>query len=1047
MSALGQFNSALQGTITDRSNAPVPNASVRIRELTTGIARETVSSPEGVYRFLSLASGTYEINVEKAGFQKAVRGPVALGFGDSVKADFSLQIGALEQTVSVTAEAARVETEIGDVAGRLGGEDLRDLPLNGRNIFNVLALQPGVMGRGVSSVYGAIDSGNDSFAGESEPGLSAAGMRSEANSYTVDGITTNSFSRPGTTNITANSESVDQVRIVTNSYSAEEGRSSGARIQVITKAGNNQFHGGVSYYFQNNTLSTRNVFETVMPVFRKNQFSARLGGPVRKNRTFFYASYEGLRQSGARGQVATVETQQFRDFVLNTRPKSIAATMLREAAPIGYPTYNFRDLGSPAKGTNVNGPADGIMDVGSASFVPNAFRNANQASIRVDHELRPGKDRLYGSVYRTANENLSGGVRPLMNRPSDERPYYISLNHTHTFNAKTMNELRLGFTHLSGQPRDPQRLDIPQISVSGITGFQFSGSAQYPVGWRQGNQSLLETLSRVHGRHSFKFGAQIRRSLEITHNTNNYIPLYAVNSLLDFADDEPAQITRVVDPRTGIPTPSYSTLWVTEWSGFANDDWKVRRNLTVTLGLRYENFGVMTVQPHQGPRGFVLGPGATYRQQIAAGKADIVDSLYKQRNRNFAPRLGFAWDVGGKGRMAIRGGYGMGYDRLPGLIVNQYRFMPPLSAQATLGLLLGTPNFTYSLGDASKPYLGYPVDRAMQLGLDERNGIKGIRVAFNATDRYMLNPRVQNWSFGVQRNVSASTVFEANYLGSAGHHLFDQVDFNRFAGDVLANGKFTGSNPSFSQINMFESNGNSIFHGATAQVRSNLKDITLQAGLTLGKTIDDGSRWQTDVRQDAWNRRAERGPSDYDAPRKFTVLAVWQMPFFRNARRTSLARRALGGWQVSGYAILQAGNPITIWNYAAWPRGDFNADGKNQDRPNGPAASVKSSGFQRSDYLTGMFRVADFPVPTPGTAGSLGRNTYRGPGFAQTDISMGKKFAITERMSFQLRLDAFNAFNRVNLNNPVVDLNSTNFGRATGASTPRLLQAGARVEF
>lgn len=191
-----QFDSALLGTVTDRSSAPVSNASVRVRELTTGIARETVSTLEGVYRFLSLGLGSYEITVEKAGFQKALKGPIALGFGDTVKADFSLQVGALEQAVTVTAEGPRVETEIGDVSGRLGGDDLQELPLNGRNIFNVLALQPGVMGRGVSSVYGAIDSGNDSFAGESEPGLSAAGMRSEANSYTVDGATTNAFSRP-----------------------------------------------------------------------------------------------------------------------------------------------------------------------------------------------------------------------------------------------------------------------------------------------------------------------------------------------------------------------------------------------------------------------------------------------------------------------------------------------------------------------------------------------------------------------------------------------------------------------------------------------------------------------------------------------------------------------------------------------------------------------------------------------------------------------------------------------------------------------------------
>ena len=245
-----------------------------------------------------------------------------------------------------------------------------------------------------------------------------------------------------------------------------------------------------------------------------------------------------------------------------------------------------------------------------------------------------------------------------------------------------------------------------------------------------------------------------------------------------------------------------------------------------------------------------------------------------------------------------------------------------------------------------------------------------------------------------------------------------------------------------------QSDGNSIHHGGTLRVRRAVKTVSLQAGFTFGKAIDDCSRWEAARQpQDAWNRAIDRSVSSYDVPRKFTALGVWQLPFFRQAGRKSVLKRTLGGWQLSGYAILEKGRPITITNNAAWPNGDFNADGRAGDRPNAPSSSVRSHGFKRSDYLTGIFKVSDFPTPTPGTNGNLGRNTYRGPGFAQVDASVAKRFAVTERLTTQVRLDAFNVFNRVNLNDPVTNLAVANFGRSTGTSTPKVFQAGLRLEF
>jgi hypothetical protein len=246
--------------------------------------------------------------VEKTGFSKAKRSSIPLGAGGSVKVDFVIELGAVSQEVTVAAQTSSVETEQSEVSGRISETQVRELPLNGRNLLNLLALQPGVTGRGLSSSMGTNSSGNDSFSGETAPAVYGSGMRYEANDFSVNDSSTNEVVRPGVSNLVPGADTVEEVELVTNNFSATEGRSSGARVQLITKSGTNEFHGGASEYFTNNTLSSRNVFSSVIPVFRKNEFTAFLGGPIKKQRTFFFADYEGLRQSGAPEFVNDFET-------------------------------------------------------------------------------------------------------------------------------------------------------------------------------------------------------------------------------------------------------------------------------------------------------------------------------------------------------------------------------------------------------------------------------------------------------------------------------------------------------------------------------------------------------------------------------------------------------------------------------------------------------------------------------------------------------------------------------------------------------------------
>jgi hypothetical protein len=1037
---VAQFNSAIQGVVNDPSSAVVPGAAVRITNIETGVVREAETSTDGLYRALSLGAGFYRVEVSREGFRSARRDRVEVGISETVRVDFELAVGSVSENITVSSQAVAVETEQGRVSGRIDRTQLNDIPLNGRNLYNLIALQPGIVGRGISSAQGAGGAGNDAFSGEAGPQAFSSGQRTEANSFTVDDSSVNSAARGGITNLTPSADSVEEVRVVANNFSAVEGRNAGAQIQVITKSGTNTLHGTVSHYFTNNTLASRSVFEPAVPVFRRNQFGYTVGGPVVKNRTFFFHSYEGLRQSGARGAIVSVETPEFRDWVTRTHPNSIAAKLLADFAPSAPATFAFREAGTPRAGQTA--PPAGLNALGSAQFTPESFRNGNQFALRIDHELRPGKDRLSGNLYRTTSSTMNGGIRPAFNRPTDELTYFGSVSHTHTFSSNMLNEFRAGIMRLRGLPRVPQRLDIPVINITGLSGF---GNSNFPAGWFQTNFNYKNVFSWIQSSHSLKMGGELRIIRSNSRNTGNYIPTYLFPNLLDFAYDDPLQVTRKVDPRTGTPATNVVGLRGREWALFLNDDWKVTRNFTLNLGLRYENYG----SPREVNgllRNFVFGQGDGFFERLATGRMDIVPTFFPTDNNDFAPRVGFAWNPDGKGRTAIRGGYGIAYDRLFMTPLLDFRDNPPLRADATLGRQFGTTAL-YSLGDPSKPDFGYPLDPALALGLDANNGIRGARVAVRAVNPNLRTSYVQNWFFGLQRDVGRGVVVEANYLGSAGRKLYNVTNVNRFTGDLLTDSRYNGWNPSFSTMNMIESSSSSIHHGGTLQVRKLFSvGLTLQGAFTYGKTINDSDDLVSITSyQDVANRRADRAVAGYDVPRKMAWVAVYDMPFLRASR--SFAGYVLGGWQLSSTGIIQAGNPINVFMSAPWPRGDFNADGFNNDRPNAPSSEVRRSGWTRAEFQTGIFRLADFPTPSPGTNGNLGRNRFRGPGYAQVDISLAKKFAITERVSTQLRIDAFNALNRVNLNNPVTDLVNNNFGRSVGSLTPKSLQLGLRVMF
>ena len=344
-----------------------------------------------------------------------------------------------------------------------------------------------------------------------------------------------------------------------------------------------------------------------MPAVRKNLYGYSLGGPVKRNRTFFFTSFEGLRQSGARATTYTVETPEFRDFVLRTRPNSIAAKLLRDFAPPLNPTFDIRDLGSPAPGARTNGPVDGIPDIGRrqlhAGLVPQSRAILTSASTM---SCGPARTASMAVGTEPATKRLPAESVPQFDANVKETTHFGNINYTHTFDSSKLNEFRAGVMQLIGRPEIRKRLDIPGVNITSLSGF---GGGQYPSGWWQTNYHYKDIFSWVRSTHTFKIGGELRHMRGSAQNTANYIPTYSFNSILDFADDDAQSMNRLVNPVSGEPAGLFSQLRQTEWALFVQDDWKVSRNLTLNIGLRYENYGTFKDKDNT-LRALTFGSGA-----------------------------------------------------------------------------------------------------------------------------------------------------------------------------------------------------------------------------------------------------------------------------------------------------------------------------------------------------------------------------------------------------------------------------------------------------
>jgi hypothetical protein len=981
-SALGyaQFSSNIQGTVQDQTGAAIPNAKVQVRNLETQIVLNTTANEAGFYRFNSLPPSRYEVSGEASGFQP---GKVEITLLTAQTADVSLTLpvaGRVER-IEVTAQARPIDVADSRIQATLQQSEMKDLPLQGRNFLGLTVLAPGVtgMGRGAGDTI-------DNLSNNRSVAANANGQSNEANFYTIDGLDITSDIRPGWVALSPNPESVQELSIQTNTFKVEQGRASSLAVAITTKSGSNDFHGSAAWFYTDQHLWARSEFTGKYEPFHKHDISGGVGGPILKNRTFFFASIEPLRSSfSSSTSVSTFEAPEFVTWAKGVFPNTLGTDLLSK-----YPATNVAVTGVALTAQDIFGADCGtpatfnipctLPMVNQGSLKPSVFHNGLQYSLRIDHNFNQNRDRLYGNFYRTRVEDENVAVRPSFETTATDANRAFQVNETHTFSGRLLNEASFGFWRVQGVSNVSGKFGVPNINI----GYQSAGLG---VGWGPGtyterNYTWRDVVTLVRGTHTLKFGYEGANGNDDVISDGGFYgvysrPSYSFLNLLDLVQDSPYDESGVAfDPLTGQQKGGVYNYLATRHGAFAQDEWKARPGLTLTMGIRWDDFG--NAYPDKGTSlgNILLGSGATMDEKIANASVKAVDHVFAHTlNRNISPRFGLAWDPTRTGRWLIRGGIGIFRDwPTLGFQENAIGGNPPGTIFPYF--LRGTsPEPLFSVGTSDTLPYGYEYPTIPVSEFDSRGGMVGTRLSVGGFDREYSPAATYIYTAGVEHELGRGLVAGASYSGS---HVSGAMqnpgstaagqDMNRIAGDWL-DGTLDRLNPSFAT--MYYSYGwNTVNYNAlilSLRLRAGAKGM-FQASYTLGRTTDYGTDFP-----DQHKIADYRADSNWDVRNRFSFSGIYNLPSL--SQTPLVVRKVLGGWELASTLILQSGYPFTVYTGASFSSGgDYNADGYNYDFPNTPTQDF-TGGNSRQDYLRGLFTSADFPVPTPGTEGNLKRTS------------------------------------------------------------------------
>jgi hypothetical protein len=1021
----------VRGVIADPSGAHVSGTAISLTRRETGAQRSAVSDARGEFTITAVPPGEYRLEAEHQGFLKYARTVfVEVDQSQDIRVELGLD-AAGKVTVDVAGIAPLVRPESPAMGGVIDNRQVLGIPLDGRDFYQLSLLLPGV----APAAEGSAGSVRGAFS------ISVNGAREDANNFLLDGAY-NGDPKLNGVSVTPPVDAIREFEVATSAYDASFGRNAGGQINVVTRSGGNQSHGTAYEFLSDGALDGANFFapsDQPAPLYRRDQFGGTLGGPLVRDRTFFFVDYQGTRTAAGQTLVTNVPTSAERNGDFSR--SGLVAVDPASGQPLPgnlVPKYYLNPIGVAIAALY---PLPDRSAPG-ANFVssPSLTDDQNQFDVRLDHSFRQS-DNLF-TRYSFVDDNLfdpfagsSGDASiPGYGIQVPSRAQNLALGETHIFTPTLLSELRLGFNRVSngdyqqGQGTSINRqLGLPELStnprdwgltLTSVNGFSPIGDdPTTPEHGTTNTDQIADNATWVRGRHLVKFGLELRllqqnayRDIE-SRGFFNFTGLLLGNPLEELLLGAPTE--------TGGATENNPEhLRSRSYDFFGNDTWHILRDLVLTLGLRYE---------YNSPAVDAADRADVYDQAtgslVQLGQSGFPRGGYSPDYHNFAPQIGLAWSPRVRDTTVVRAAYGIHYDQS--------------SLAPGEGLYFSAPYYNFNLY--------YPIQGLVNLSLSDPFPSNfpipypGSAIAFQSN---LHTPYVQQWNFGVQRQLGKPRVLEIAYVGSKGTHLIDSRNIDQPQPSV--NQENPGPNPNFSEIDVIESQANSTYNSLQARLQQRLwQGLSLLASYTYAKSIDDASGFfnttgDPNFPQNSHNLSAERGRSDFDIRQRFTASYAYDLPFFKR-------HRWLGGWQSFGVLTFETGQPFTV---ALLPDDDNSNTGISQlgfganDRPNVTGNPVLSNPTPQE-----WFNTAAFATPPYGSFGNAGRNILSGPGLRDVNFSIVKNTAVSERLNVQFRAEFFNALNHTNFNLPDNFLGSPTFGQVVSAQDPRRIQFALKLLF
>jgi hypothetical protein len=1063
-----EVTGAVVGIIRDSSGSVVPGASITLSNQATQAQLQTTSDESGNYQFPLVRAGRYTVTAEASGFQRLVRPDVIVNTAERLRLDLGLQVGAVTETVTVTAETPLLQSEKATVGQVVEQRTLVSIPLATRNFTHLLGTSAGVVGQ----IFNADNPGTGSDS------VSVNGQRRGSNAIMVDGFSTsNQLNNAPDGDGTPSIEFLSELKVLTSLYTAENGRNAGSIINVTTRAGTNDFHGTVYEYLRNTRLNARPFFLPERGVSRQNQFGGNFGGRIFRDRTFFFGGWESSRQANA-NSAASSQSGTGGAVTITVVPTTLQRTGNFGSQTIRDPLTGQPFLNNTIPASRINAISRNIQDqfIPQPNFSQGAFNfiassavttSLDQYTTRIDHRFND-KNTLFGRWFDSYQEDRLpfGQGLPGFSRSSNRKKRSLGFTDTHIFSPGLVLETRFGWDYVDqfisfGNAADIAALGMRPISgvtlVKGLPRVNINNYANGGFGNQSDWHDLINTytsggtMTWVRGRHTIKFGGDNRLSYLTPQNNQSARGVWTYQGS---ATGDPYADFLLSIPRTKTfgSGPGELKFKASYWGLFLTDNFKLTPNVTVDVGLRYEaafhpgafNLPMVNFWPER-----YQGPGSLESSGLVQGGINgIPKSTIRGDWNNFMPRLGIAWRVTDK--WVVRTGAGLYYDERTGQIAQGLFSNPPVFTQRTVDCAIATEpcsltqpdNWTFVDPGHDPTRIPFPTTPTQQL-------------QYSSVNPNTLTDNAWQWNFTVQRQLPSNTIVEAGYLGTKGTHLLANRNINPLI--PLGGNQFTRLYPGFANINMNGMNdANSTYHALQLTLRRRVASSTFQLSYTASKTLtsgDENARFQTSQFFAPWNDWSRaKGPANFDRPQRLAFTLTHDLP---NKFSSGLGRHMFNNWSVNSYIIIQSGTPLTVFNRDSGAglggttrdvTGNFNANVISGVPLIHPTGSTKEN-------LTSYVNKAAWAPAPAGTYGNSGRGMFRGPGQWNADMSVFKDFRISERFGLQWRTEFFNILNHANFalgtdTNTRLSLDSPSFGQITGTSVnARLIQFALRLSF